>query len=151
MARFLTTLPENLGFWNLGTVQSYPTGGTGPTAYGPTGIFGSDPLPANPGDNLYDPIDLGDFSSPLRAVTITNSHGGLSRKQSTFINYDSTSHALFSLRKIIVNLRTHQIPTAIRSLHFIKLRMAPSELSCQSMTAGTFTRQQVLITTRKIR
>ena len=84
MARFLTTLPENLGFWNLGTVQSYPTGGTGPTAYGPTGIFGSDPLPANPGDNLYDPIDLGDFSAALRTVTIKNSHGGLSRKQSTF-------------------------------------------------------------------
>ena len=84
MARFLTTLPENLGFYNLGTVQSYPTGGTGPTSYGPTSYFGSDPLPANPGDNLYDPIDLGDFSSPLRVVTITNSHGGLSRKQSTF-------------------------------------------------------------------
>jgi hypothetical protein len=84
MARFLTTLPENLGFYNLGTVQSYPVGGTGPTAYGPTTNFGSDPLPATPGDNLYDPIDLGDFSSPLREVTITNSHGGLSRKQSTF-------------------------------------------------------------------
>ena len=84
MARFLTTIPSNLGYYNLGTVESYPTGGTGPTAYGPTSYFGSDPLPATAGDSLYTPIDLGDFSSVFRSVTITNSHGGLSRRQSTF-------------------------------------------------------------------
>jgi len=84
VARFLTTIPSNLGYYNLGTVESYPTGGTGPTAYGPTSYFGSDPLPATPGDSVNNPIDLGDFSSVFRSVTITNSHGGLSRRQSTF-------------------------------------------------------------------
>ena len=66
MARFLTTIPNNLGFYNLGTVESYPTGGAGPTAYGPTTYFGSDPLPARGGDNLSDPIDLGSFNSIFR-------------------------------------------------------------------------------------
>ena len=84
MARYLSTIPDNSGFYNLGTVWAYPTGGTGPTGYGPTSYFGSDPLPAQPGDSLYTPIDLGDFSSVFRSITITNSHGGLSRKQSTF-------------------------------------------------------------------
>ena len=84
MSRFLTTIPTNSGFYNLGTVESYPTGGAGPTAYGPTSYFGSDPLPARSGDNLNDPIDLGDFSSIFRSFTISNSHGGLSRKQTTF-------------------------------------------------------------------
>lgn len=84
MARFLTTIPTNLGFYNLGTVEAYPTGGSGPTAFGATSYFGSDPLPATPGDSLYTAIDLGDFSSVFRSVTITNSHGGLSRRQSTF-------------------------------------------------------------------
>lgn len=84
MSRFLTTLPTNLGFYNLGTVESYPTGGTGPTAYGPNSYFGSDPLPAQPGDSINTPIDLGDFSNVFRSLTISNTHGGLSRKQSTF-------------------------------------------------------------------
>jgi len=84
VARFLTTIPTNLGYYNLGTVESYPTGGTGPTAYGPTSFYGSDPLPATPGDSLYTPIDLGDFSSVFRSITISNTHGGLSRRQSTF-------------------------------------------------------------------
>ena len=84
MARFLTTIPSNLGFFNLGTVESYPTGGGGPTAYGPTSYFGSDPRPAEQGDNLNNPIDLGDFSSIFKSTIISNSHGGLSRKQSTF-------------------------------------------------------------------
>jgi hypothetical protein len=84
MARFLTTIPNNLGLYNLGTVQSYPTGGTGPTAYGPTSYYGSDPRPAELGDSLYNPVDLGDFSSVFRTITISNSHGGLSRRQSTF-------------------------------------------------------------------
>ena len=84
MSRFLTTIPSNSGFVNFGTVESYPTGGTGPTAYGPTSYFGSDPRPAEPGDSLYTAIDLGDFSSPFRTVTLRNSHGGLSRRQTTF-------------------------------------------------------------------
>ena len=84
MARFLTTIPSNSGFVNFGTVESYPTGGTGPTAYGPTSYFGSDPRPAEPGDSLYTAIDLGDFSSPFRSITLRNSHGGLSRRQTTF-------------------------------------------------------------------
>ena len=84
MSRFLTTIPNNSGFENLGTVEAYPTGGTGPTAYGPTSYFGSDPLPAEPGDSLYTPIDLGDFSSVFRSITLNGSHGGLSRKTTTF-------------------------------------------------------------------
>jgi hypothetical protein len=84
MARYLSTVPNNLGFFNLGTVQSYPTGGTGPTAYGPTSYFGSDPLPENAGNSIYTAVDLGNFSSPFRSITITNSHGGLSRRQTTF-------------------------------------------------------------------
>ena len=87
MARFLTTIPTNLGLVNLGTVESYPTGGTGPTAYGPTSFFGSDPLPEQPGDSIYTAIDLGDFSSVFRTVTLTNSHGGLTRKVSTFYRF----------------------------------------------------------------
>ena len=87
MARFLTTLPENLGYYNLGTVESYPTGGTGPTAFGPTSYYGSDPLPAQPGDSVNTPIDLGDFTSIFKTLTLTNSHGGLSRKQSTFYKF----------------------------------------------------------------
>ena len=84
MARFLTTIPSNLGFFNLGTVESYPTGGGGPTAYGPTSYFGSDPLPAEQGDNLNNPIDLGDFSSIFKSMDIKNTHGGLTRKTTTF-------------------------------------------------------------------
>jgi hypothetical protein len=84
MSRFLTTIPSNSGFVNLGTVEAYPTGGTGPTAYGPTSYFGSDPLPAEPGDSIYTPIDLGDFSSVFRSITLNGSHGGLSRKTTTF-------------------------------------------------------------------
>jgi hypothetical protein len=84
MARFLTTIPNNIGYYNLGTVQAYPTGGSGPTAYGPTSYFGSDPRPAELGDSLYNPVDLGDFTSVFRTVTINNSHGGLSRRQTSF-------------------------------------------------------------------
>ena len=84
MARFLTTIPSNLGFFNLGTVESYPTGGGGPTAYGPTSYFGSDPRPAEQGDNLNNPINLGDFSAIFKSQIISNTHGGLTRKQSTF-------------------------------------------------------------------
>ena len=84
MSRFLNTIPSNSGFVNLGLVETYPTGGGGPTAYGPTSYFGSDPLPAEQGDNLNNPIDLGDFSSIFKSFTIRNTHGGLTRKQTTF-------------------------------------------------------------------
>jgi len=84
VARFLTTIPSNLGFFNLGTVESYPTGGAGPTAYGPNSYFGSDPLPSTPGDSVNNAIPLGDFSSVFRSITLTNTHGGLSRRQTTF-------------------------------------------------------------------
>ena len=84
MSRFLSTIPSNLGFFNLGQVEAYPTGGGGPTAYGPTSYFGSDPLPAEQGDNLNNPINLGDFSAIFKSQVISNTHGGLTRKQSTF-------------------------------------------------------------------
>ena len=84
MSRFLSTIPSNLGFFNLGQVESYPTGGAGPTAYGPTSYYGSDPLPAEQGDNLNNPINLGDFSAIFKSQIISNNHGGLTRKQSTF-------------------------------------------------------------------
>ena len=84
MSRFLTTIQSNSGFVNLGLVETYPTGGGGPTAYGPTSYFGSDPLPAEDGDNLNNPIDLGDFSSIFKSFNIKNTHGGLTRKQTTF-------------------------------------------------------------------
>jgi len=84
VSRFLSTIPSNLGFFNLGQVESYPTGGGGPTAYGPTSYFGSDPLPAEQGDNLNNPINLGDFSAIFKSQIISNTHGGLTRKQSTF-------------------------------------------------------------------
>jgi hypothetical protein len=87
MARFLTTVPNNLGYVNLGLVQAYPTGGTGPVAYGPTSYFGSDPLPARDGDSINTAIDLGDFSPLFRSVPLTGTHGGLSRKQSTFYKF----------------------------------------------------------------
>ena len=95
MARFLTTIPNNLGYYNLGTVQAYPTGGSGPTAYGPNSYFGSDPLPSELGDSLYNPVDLGDVSSVFRSITLTNTHGGLSRRQTTFYKI-----RLFRKRKI---------------------------------------------------
>ena len=87
MARFLTTIPSNSGYVNLGLVQAYPTDGTGPTAYGPTSYFGSDPLPARDGDSINTAIDLGNFSSLFRSISLTGTHGGLTRKQSTFYKF----------------------------------------------------------------
>lgn len=84
MARFLTTLPTNLGYYNLGTVEAYPTGGTGPTAYGPTSYFGSDPLPVRLGDSFHNASDLGNFDSVFRTLLLNNTHGGNTRIQSTF-------------------------------------------------------------------
>ena len=91
MSRFLTTIPSNTGFVNLGLVETYPTGGGGPTAYGPTSYYGSDPLPAEQGDNLNNPIDLGDFSSIFKSFEIKNTHGGLTRKQTTFYKINLTT------------------------------------------------------------
>ena len=90
MGRYLTTLPENFGFYNLGTVESYPTGGTGPTAYGPTSYFGSDPQPARPGDNFNNAIDLGNFDSAFKTTKLQNTHGGNTRIQSTFYSFNLT-------------------------------------------------------------
>ena len=90
MSRFLTTIPSNSGFYNLGTVESYPTGGSGPTAYGPTSYFGSDPLPETSGDSIYTPIDLGSLSDIFKTITISNSHGGLSRRQTSFYKFKLT-------------------------------------------------------------
>ena len=70
MSRFLTTIPSNSGFYNLGTVESYPTGGAGPTAYGPTSYFGSDPLPETSGDSIYNPINLGIFLIFLKQLQL---------------------------------------------------------------------------------
>jgi hypothetical protein len=84
MGRFLTTLPTNLGFYNLGSVEAYPTGGSGPTAYGATSYFGSDPLPAQLGDSINNPADIGDFSAISRSLTLSSTHGGNTRKQSSF-------------------------------------------------------------------
>jgi len=87
MSRFLSTIPTNHGFVNLGNVQAYPTGGSGPTAFGPTSYFGSDPRPPEVGDNLNNPIDLGDFNPLFSTKPITGTHGGLTRRQSTFYKF----------------------------------------------------------------
>lgn len=97
MAQFLTALPVNLGFYALGTVETYPTGGSGPPAYGPTSYFGSDPLPARPGDSINTPIDLGDFNSVFRSITISNTHGGKTRIQSSFYRIRLTAPRSLSI------------------------------------------------------
>lgn len=118
MGRFLTTLPVNLGFYNLGTVEAYPTGGTGPTAYGPTSYFGSDPLPARTGDSINNAANLGDFSSNFRTINLTGTHGGNTRIQSTFYklnlssprsllitqNYSTTSYQSTTNRNTIISV-----------------------------------------------
>ena len=88
MSRFLSTVPTNHGFVNLGLVESYPTGGSGPVAFGPTSYFGSDPKPAEDGDNLYNAIDLGDFNPLFSTRDIKGTHGGITRKQSTFYKFE---------------------------------------------------------------
>jgi len=87
MSRFLSTIPTNHGFVNLGNVEAYPTGGSGPTAFGPTSYFGSDPRPPEIGDNLNNPIDLGDFNPLFSSRDIKGTHGGLTRRQSTFYKF----------------------------------------------------------------
>jgi hypothetical protein len=118
MGRFLTTLPVNLGYYNLGTVEAYPTGGTGPTAYGPTSYFGSDPLPPRLGDSINNATDLGDFSSNFRTINLSGTHGGNTRIQSTFYklalssprsllitqNYSATSYQSTTNRNTIISV-----------------------------------------------
>ena len=87
MSRFLSTVPTNHGFVNLGLVEAYPTGGSGPVAFGPTSYFGSDPRPPEIGDNLNNPIDLGDFNELFSTKDIKGTHGGLTRRQSTFYKF----------------------------------------------------------------
>lgn len=87
MSRFLATLPVNTGFTNFGSVEAYPTGGTGPTAYGPTSYYGSDPLPPRLGDSVNNPVNLGNFTPIYKTLTISNSHGGLSRQQTSFYSF----------------------------------------------------------------
>jgi len=87
MSRFLSTIPTNHGFVNLGNVEAYPTGGSGPTAFGPTSYFGSDPRPPEVGDNLNNPINLGDFNPVFSSKPITGTHGGITRRQSTFYKF----------------------------------------------------------------
>lgn len=91
MGKFLTALPVNYGFYNLSSVETYPTGGSGPTAYGPTSYFGSDPLPSRGGDSINNPLDLGNLSAYIRSITLSNTHGGKSRIQSTFYQFILTS------------------------------------------------------------
>ena len=88
MSRFLSTIPTNHGFVGLGNVEAYPTGGSGPTAFGPTSYFGSDPRPPEIGDNLNNPIDLGSFDPLFSTRDITGTHGGLTRRQSTFYKFE---------------------------------------------------------------
>ena len=87
MSRFLSTIPTNHGFVGLDKIQSYPTGGSGPIAFGPTSYFGSDPKPPELGDNLNNPIDLGSFDPLFSTRDITGTHGGLTRRQSTFYKF----------------------------------------------------------------
>ena len=87
MSRFLSTIPTNHGFVGLEKIQSYPTGGSGPIAFGPTSYFGSDPRPPELGDNLNNPIDLGSFDPLFSTKDITGTHGGLTRRQSTFYKF----------------------------------------------------------------
>ena len=87
MSRFLSTIPTNHGFVGLGNVEAYPTGGSGPIAFGPTSYFGSDPKPPELGDNLNNPIDLGSFDPLFSTRDIKGTHGGLTRRQSTFYKF----------------------------------------------------------------
>lgn len=106
MARFLTTLPVNLGFVNLQSVEAYPTGGTGPTAYGPTSYYGSDPLPPKLGDSVNNPVDLGNLTATYRTININNTHGGLTRQQTTFFTFK-----LFRPRSIKISQNYSQFST----------------------------------------
>jgi hypothetical protein len=121
MARFLATLPINLGFVNLETVQAYPTGGTGPTAYGPTTNFGSDPLPPRLGDSINNPVNLGNLTSIYRTINISNSHGGLSRQQSTFFSFKLITPRLVKLTQNYSQFSTTQNTNKNTLVSFYKI------------------------------
>ena len=121
MARFLATLPINLGFVNLETVQAYPTGGTGPTAYGPTTNFGSDPLPPRLGDSINNTVNLGNLTSIYRTINISNSHGGLSRQQSTFFSFKLITPRLVKLTQNYSQFSTTQNTNKNTLVSFYKI------------------------------
>ena len=118
MSTFLTALPVNLGYFNLGTVEAYPTGGTGPTAYGPTSYFGSDPLPIRATDSVNTAQNLGDFAPLFKSIPLKATHGGNTRIQSTFYkltllrprsiiitqNYSTTSYEQNTNRNTVVSV-----------------------------------------------
>ena len=113
MSRFLSTIPTNHGFVNLGLVQAYPTGGSGPIAFGPTSYFGSDPRPPELGDNLNNPIDIGNFDPLFSSQTISGTHGGLTRRQSTFYKFTLNVQDQFKLHRILVPLHIQDKQTEI--------------------------------------
>ena len=132
MSRFLTTIPSNTGFVNLGLVETYPTGGGGSTAYGPTSYFGSDPRPAEQGDNLNNPIDLGDFSSIFKSFEIKNTHGGLSRKQTTFYKIHlTTPRSVQFTQNFFHNFHMKKILIGILFLLFIECMKMVEEKNYQ--------------------
>ena len=106
MSRFLSTIPTNHGFVNLGLVETYPTGGSGPVAFGPTSYFGSDPRPPELGDNLNNPIDIGNFDPLFSSQTISGTHGGLTRRQSRSIqvvqNFSTTAYTRQTNRNTLI-------------------------------------------------
>ena len=118
MSTFLTALPTNLGFYNLGTVQAYPAGGTGPTAFGANSYFGSDPLPIRATDSVNTAQYLGDFAPLFKSIPLAATHGGNTRIQSTFYkltllrprsiiitqNYSTTSYEQNTNRNTVVSV-----------------------------------------------
>ena len=88
MSRFLTTIPSNTGFVNLGLVETYPTGGGGPTAYGPTSYYGSDPRPAEDGDNVLNWLDQ---SGNGHDFTSTGAIAPIYQSSVSTINYQRTA------------------------------------------------------------
>jgi hypothetical protein len=118
LSTFLTALPTNLGFYNLGTVQAYPVGGTGPTAYGANSYFGSDPLPIRATDSVNTAQNLGDFAPLFKSIPLKATHGGNTRIQSTFYkltllrprsiiitqNYSTTSYEQNTNRNTVLSV-----------------------------------------------
>ena len=118
MSTFLTALPVNLGYFNLGTVQAYPTGGSGPTAFGANSYFGSDPLPIRVTDNVNTAQDLGNFAPLFKSIPLKATHGGNTRIQSTFYkltllrprsiiitqNYSTTSYEQNTNRNTVLSI-----------------------------------------------
>ena len=130
MSTFLTTLPTNLGYFNLGTVEAYPTGGSGPTAYGPTSYFGSDPMPPRATDSVNTAQNLGNFAELFRSIPLRATHGGNTRIQSTFYklkllrsrslivtqNYSTTSYEQNTNRNTVISIYKVEDGTRKREL-----------------------------------